>query len=124
MTREEEIKDRQSKYAATYYTDDPEIANQAEDDIRYLLARNEELTAKYRSALDKISDLEADIGTYLREKEELKRRVEKMRAVMDVARKAAHSYFHPLSGDGKSAEHMSRLYKEIGILDAKEQDDV
>lgn len=92
MTREEEIKARLEKEDAVYLDDYDAFDFRAEDDMKYLLARNEEL----------------------------QRLVEKMQAVVDAAKRASYEYFHPASGDGDIINKMYQLEGFICDLDAKE----
>lgn len=57
MTREEEIKTRLEQDTAVYLDSDGDKDPQADDDMEYLLARNDELQRR-------VKDLEVDLATY------------------------------------------------------------
>lgn len=52
MTREEEIKSRATRYGVKYVELDGSLANLAEGDMTYLLARNEELQRRVDALTD------------------------------------------------------------------------
>lgn len=96
MTREEEIMARLNKDTAVYCDGVGNLDSRADDDMEYLLVRNEGL----------------------------QRRVEKMQAVVDAARSGFINYYGSL--DAASNEHIESsdaddealLLKEIIALDA------
>ena len=101
MTREEEIKDKLETYQAKYiHWQSGRQLDSAEDDIEYLLARNEEL----------------------------QRRMEKMRAVVDAAREGFVNCYGSLDAASNAHIHRpldddeARLLAEILKLDAKDRD--
>lgn len=109
-----------------------------------LIARNEELTQKYRGALDRIMDLECDHGNCIREKQGLRRENEKMKGVVEAVKLCERIKSKAQSIGNVEYVNMSKeevedclfalgfqlnmaenkLHRALASLDAKEQDAV